>query len=97
MVREPATDDCKSQGTQNDSRLQSHNKWSEIDGMKSAGRRALGHPPSSNMRYLARLYNVEGLYHKVHEPVTVPGMADMQSQDNWGMVELGFKFLQTKA
>ena len=52
------------------------------DGMKSAGRRALGHPPSSNMRYSARLYNVVGLDHKVHEPVTVPGMADMQSQDN---------------
>ena len=28
------------------------------------------------------LYNVEGLDHKVHEPVTVPEMADMQSQYN---------------
>ena len=27
------------------------------------------------------LYNVEGLDHNVHEPVTVPGMANMQSQD----------------
>ena len=50
--------------------------------MKSAGRRALGNPPSSYMMYSARMYNVEGLDHKVHEPVTVPGMADMQSQDN---------------
>ena len=41
--------------------------------MKSAGRRALRNPPSSNMRYSTRLYNVEGLNHKVHEPVTVPG------------------------
>ena len=46
--------------------------------MKSAGRRALRHPPSSNMRYSAKLYNVEGLDHSVHEPITVPGMADMQ-------------------
>ena len=43
--------------------------------MKSAGRRALRHPPSSNTRYSAKLYNVEGLDHKVHEPVTVSGMA----------------------
>ena len=50
--------------------------------MKSAGRRELGHPPSSNMRYSAKLYNVEGLDHKVYEPVTILGMADMQSQDN---------------
>ena len=50
--------------------------------MKSARRRALRHPPSSNMRYSAKLYNVEGLDHKVHEPVTVPGMVDMQSEDN---------------
>ena len=46
--------------------------------MKSTGRRALGHPPSSNTRYSAKLYDVEGLDHKVHEPVTIPGMADMQ-------------------
>ena len=52
------------------------------NGMKSAGRRALRNPSSSNMRYSSKLYNVEGLDHKVHEPVTVPGMADMQSQDN---------------
>ena len=44
--------------------------------MKSTGRRALRHPPSSNMRYLEKKYNVEGLNYKVHEPVTVPGMAD---------------------
>ena len=50
--------------------------------MKSTGRRELMHPSSSNMRYSARLYNVEGLDHKVHEPVTVPVMAYMQSQDN---------------
>ena len=28
------------------------------------------------------LYNVEGIEQYVHEPVTVLGMADMQSQDN---------------
>ena len=50
--------------------------------MKSVGRRALGNPPSSNRRYSAKLYNVEGLDHKVHEPVNIPGMVDMQSQDN---------------
>ena len=50
--------------------------------MKFAGRRELNHPPSSNMSYSTKLYNVEGLDHKVHEPVTIPGMADMKSQDN---------------
>ena len=82
MAREPATNDCKSQGTQNDSRFLSQNKSSKVDGMKSAGRRALMHPSSSNTRYSARMYNVEGLNHKVHEPVSVPRMADMQSQEN---------------
>ena len=33
------------------------------------------------------LYNVEGIEQDVHEPVTVPGMADMQSEDNWGMAD----------
>ena len=61
----------------NDSRFQSQNKWSEVDGMKSTGRRELRHPPSSNMRYSAKLYNVEGLDHNVHEPVTILGMADI--------------------
>ena len=42
----------------------------------------------------AMMYNVEGLEQDVHEPVIVPGMADMQSQDNWGMVDLGFKFIR---
>ena len=65
-----------------DSRFQSKNKLSEFDGMKSTGRRELRHPPSSNMRYSEKLYNVEGLDHKVHKPITVPRMADMQSQDN---------------
>ena len=97
MAREPATDDCKSQGTQNDSRFQYQNKWSEFDGMKSIGKRELMHPPSSNMRYSAKLYDVEGLDHKVHEPVTVPRMANMQSQDNWGMADSGFNFLWTRA
>ena len=81
MATEPATDDCKSQGTRNQSRFQSQNKLSEFDGMKSPGRMALRHPPSSNMRYSTKLYNMEGLDHKVNELVTVPGMADMQSQD----------------
>ena len=39
------------------------------------------HPPSSNTRYSAKLYDLEVLDHKVHELVTVPGMADMQSQE----------------
>ena len=66
----------------NYSRFLSQNKRSEVGGMKSAGRSALIHPSSSNMRYLERLYNVEGLDNNVHEPVSVPIMADMQSQDN---------------
>ena len=66
----------------NDYRFLSQNKLSEVDGMKSVGRRELRHPPSSNMRYSAKLYNVEGHDHKVHEPVTVPRMADMQSQED---------------
>ena len=48
--------------------------------MKSAGRRALRYPPSSNTRYSTKLYNVEGLDHKVHELVTVQGMDDMPTQ-----------------
>ena len=50
--------------------------------MESARRRELRHPPSTNMRYSTTLYNVEGLKKDVHEPVIVPGMTDMQSQDN---------------
>ena len=51
--------------------------------MESAGRRALRHPPSTNTRYSTRMYNVEELNEQdVHKPVIVPGMADMQSQDN---------------
>ena len=50
--------------------------------MESTGRRALVHPTSSNMKYLEKLYNLEGIDHNVHKPVTVAGMADMQSQDN---------------
>ena len=67
----------------NDSKFLSQNKLSEVDGMQSTGRRALMHPPSTNTRYSATLYNVEELNEQdVHEPVTIPGMADMQSQDN---------------
>ena len=40
------------------------------------------HPSSSNMRYSTKLYDVEGIDHKVHELVNVSGMADIQSQDN---------------
>ena len=61
--------------------------------MKSAGRRALRHPPSNNTRYSAMMYNVEELEQDVHEPVTVPRMADMHSQDNWGMDDSEFNFL----
>ena len=50
--------------------------------MESAGRRELSNPPSTNTRYSKMLYNVEEIEQDVHEPVTVPGMADMQSQDN---------------
>ena len=75
----------------NDSRFLSQNKLSEFDGMKSAGRSALRNPPSSNMRHSAKLYNVEGLDHDVLK--LVPGMVDMQSQDNSGMADSGFNFL----
>ena len=51
------TDDCKSQGTQNDSRFLSQNKLSKLDGMKSVGRRELRHPPSTNVRYTTTLDN----------------------------------------
>ena len=44
--------------------------------------KALRHAPSSNTRYSAKLYNMEGLDHNVHEPVIVPIMADMQNEDN---------------
>ena len=51
--------------------------------MKSTGRRALRHPPSTNMSYSATLLYVEELNEQdVHEPVIVPGMVDMQIQDN---------------
>ena len=51
--------------------------------MESAGRRELRHPPSTNMRYSTKLYNVEDLNEQdVHKPVTVPGMDSMQNQDN---------------
>ena len=45
-------------------------------GLKSIGRMELRHPSSSNMRYSANMYNVEGLNHNVHGPVSVVGMAD---------------------
>ena len=61
--------------------------------MKSAGRRELMHPPSSNMRYSSKMYNVEGLDHNAHEPVTVMGMGNMQSQENLGMDDSGFNLL----
>ena len=51
--------------------------------MEFTGRRALRHPPSTNMTYSVILYNVEELNEQdVHELVTVLGMADMQIQDN---------------
>ena len=66
-------------------------RWDEIrwkEGIKA--------PPIIQHELLKKMYNVEGLDHKVHEPVTVPGMANMQSQDNWGMVDSGFNFLWTR-
>ena len=49
------------------------------------------------MRYSAMLYNVEELNEQyVHEQVIVLGMANMQSQYNWGMADLGFNFLRTR-
>ena len=52
-------------------------RWDEIhwkEGIKAS--------PIIQHEVLEKLYNVEGLDHKVHEPVTVPRMVDMQSQDN---------------
>ena len=66
----------------NDSIFQSQNKCSEVNGMKSVGRRELRHPPLSNTRYSTKLNNVEGLDYNVHEPILVLGMANMQSQEN---------------
>ena len=43
--------------------------------MEFAGRMELRHPPLSNMRYSAKLYNVEGIDHNVFEPVPLLGMA----------------------
>ena len=98
MEREPTTDDYKSQGTQMDSRILFQNKWFDVDGMESAGRRELMHPPSTDTRYSTMLYNVEELNKQhVHETVTIPRMANMQSQYNWGMTDSGFKFLRTRA
>ena len=65
-----------------DSRYLFQNRCYEVDGMESVGRRELRHPPSTNTRYSATLYNVEGLKKYVHEPVIVLGMVDMQSQYN---------------
>ena len=42
------------------------------------------------------LYNVEGLEQDVHKLVIVLGMANMQSQDNEGMDESSFNFLQKR-
>ena len=50
--------------------------------MKSTGRRALRNPPSSNMRYSAKMYKMEELDHNMFKPVLVSGMADMKSQEN---------------
>ena len=51
--------------------------------MESTGRRELRHSPSTNKRYLEMLDNLEELNEQyVHEPLTVPGMDDMQSQDH---------------
>ena len=50
--------------------------------MESGGRRELRHPSSTNMRYSAMMYNVEGLEQDVHEPIIVQRMANMESQDN---------------
>ena len=51
--------------------------------MEYVGRRALRHPPSTNTRYSAMLYNAKEINEQdVHELVIVSGMADMQSQDN---------------
>ena len=83
IAREPTTDDCKSQGTQNESRFQSQNKWSEVHGMKSTGRRELRHPSSSNTRYSAKLYNVEGLDHKVYKLVILTLHVDHSQYSYW--------------
>ena len=61
--------------------------------MEFVERRELRNPSSTNMTYLANIYNVEELEQDMHEPVIVPGMVDMQSQDNLGMADSGFNFL----
>ena len=65
-----------------DSRYLFKNRYSEVDGVESIGRRELMNPPSTNTRYLETLYNLEELEQDVHRLVTVLGMVDMQSQDN---------------
>ena len=65
--------------------------------MEYAQRRELRNSPSTNTRYSAAPYNFEGLEQDVHEPVIVVGMANMQSQDNWGTTDSGFNFLRTRA
>ena len=39
------------------------------------------------------MYNVEELEQDVHKPITIPGMTNIQIQDNRGMVESGLNFL----
>ena len=50
--------------------------------MKSTGRRALRNPTSSNTRYSAKMYNVEGLDHNVLKIVPVLRMENMQVKKN---------------
>jgi hypothetical protein len=51
IVREPATDDCKPQGTNKDSIIPiPEQDVTKLIGRDHVGRRELRHPPSSNMR-----------------------------------------------
>ena len=52
-------------------------QWDEIhwkEGIKES--------PIIQHEVLSKAIYVGGLDHNVHEPVTIPGMADMQNQDN---------------
>jgi hypothetical protein len=53
MVREPATNDCKPQGTHKTLGPHFQNKWVEVDGKRPTERRELRHLSSVSMRYKA--------------------------------------------
>ena len=54
-----------------DSRSLFQNIIYEVNEMESTGRRALKHPPSTNMRYIATLDNLEEHEQDVHKLITI--------------------------